>query len=153
MTKWAKTPFTNLDAAHRHSQGMGLEPGPLKTKGEYRFFRLVAGSVMTVLAQKLVGGPVLETVGIKEPEGGVIITGAIASANQEAPASQWTVSPWKKSDEIATFEQAGEYWQQLIANPDNLEVLEIQLYRVGKTEYEYGLDNRGQMWVREITLI
>lgn len=117
------------------------------------FFRILSGTVLTIVAQQEGNERVLETVGTVE---GLASKGFSdeSESSKDSQASGWKVTLWKRTEDSAldTFEQVKEYWEAQIANPENLEMIEIQMYRVGGKEYEYGLDREGNMWERILEL-
>ncbi len=153
MTNWSKTPFNNIRAAHAAAVRSGLNPGPLKKKEDYEFFRILSGSVLTIVAQKEGHERVLETVGTVEGLASKGFSDEVESS-ENSQASGWKVTPWRRTEDPAlnTFEHIQEYWEEQIANPENLEIIEVRLYRIGSKEYEYGLDREGNMWGRVLEL-
>ncbi len=153
MTNWSRTPFNNIRAAHAAAVRSGLNPGPLKKKGDYEFFRILSGTVLTIVAQREGYERVLETVGTVE---GLASKGFSdeTEPSEDSKASGWKVTPWRRTEDPAldTFEHLQGYWEEQIANPENLEIIEVRLYRIGSREYEYGLDREGNMWGRVLEL-
>lgn len=147
MTNWSETHFSNIEEAHNVSESLGLIPGPIIRKGKYRFFKVLSGNILTIITIKDGTTEVLETVGT--------VSAALSEelgVPAAMPISRGRIPPWIRcnAEERGTFEQIHEYWVEQIANPENLEVLDLRLYRAGKFEYEYGLDSDGVMWERKL---
>jgi len=53
-----------------------------------------------------------------------------------------------------TLEEVEAYWREQYVNFDNVEVLTVTLYRIGKDEYEYVEDaNTGEVWARVLSQV
>lgn len=61
MSKWTKTPFETLEAAHQIALKLELNPSSIIDTGRgFRSFQTKEGRQRTIIAQKIEGGPVLE---------------------------------------------------------------------------------------------
>jgi hypothetical protein len=61
----------------------------------------------------------------------------------EFKAGAWEVSHQQ------TLKEVEAYWRRMYVNFDNVEVLQVILYRLGQDEYEYVKDaNTGEVWAR-----
>jgi len=64
----------------------------------------------------------------------------------EPAAPVFKVGPWEESIH-ETLEDVEAFWRKQFVNFDNVEVLDVQVYRIGKDEYAYVADkNTGKIW-------
>jgi len=161
-SEWRKTPFSDLEEAHKAAELMKLCPSAIMTTGAssapstpsssdtIRYFQVVEGRAVTMIAQRLDGGPVLEKT-IKSARG---TKNAIPEQDPSAPRfsdrDRLKAGPWILSDDCETLEDVWARWQREFVNPENIEILQVTLYRVGAEEYEYAQDEKG-IWVRVLT--
>lgn len=146
-SKWSRTPFTSLEAAHRVAEALDLHPSLIKEASDFRSFTTREGRKLLLIAQRVDGtGPVLE----KE-----LPKGTPPSQDPDAPRfdeeSRLKVGPWILREEFEDLQHVRRYYCQQFINPDNLEILKLHLYRIGDDEYEYGLDSAGRVWSRVIS--
>lgn len=137
MSKWQKTPFDSLEAAYAMADKMKLRPSAIAVKDNFRSFTIKEGRKIMLLAQKGGEGPVMEKV-IKElpPQEGPFFS----------DADRLQVGPWILSDH-ETLADVGAHWREQFANFDNVEILDVVMYRIGDDEYEYAADDQG-IWQR-----
>ena len=65
--------------------------------------------------------------------------------------AEFLVGPWELS-EHGTLDTVGSHWREQYVNFDNVEILQVTLYRIGQDEYEYSVDkNTGEVWCRVLT--
>lgn len=66
---------------------------------------------------------------------------------------EFKVGAWAAvGPEGATLETVEAYWRKQFVNFDNVEVLAVTLYRIGRDEYEYVVDrNTGEAWCRVLS--
>ena len=140
MNKWETTPFKTLEDARNAYLEMSRDPSPIDTGGKYRSFEVKEGPHVYLVAQKIEGGPVLEKV-ID------IIFGE--PVTDTSPTQNKTAGPWERS-KFSSLADVEEFYREQFVNFDNVEVLTIQLYRIGNEEHEYALDDTG-VWARVIS--
>lgn len=64
--------------------------------------------------------------------------------------AEFLVGSWSPCD-YASLEAVADHWKKEFVNFDNVEILEITLYRIGQDEYEYVVDkNTGEVWSRKL---
>lgn len=142
--KWEDTPFDSIEEARVCAQRMGLCPTAIVEEGGFRFFKLPDGHT---IAQKAEGGVVKERQ--KDIECEIFKPYQPQSPTPElAREPGFESGPWLKPPE-KTFEEVEAKFARVFINPDNLEKLQIVMYRPGDSrEYEYALDGEGVMWLR-----
>ena len=135
MTKWTNTPFKSIQEAHDTANSYDLNPTEISPSEDGRFnsFIVYEGRDTVYIAQALIGGPVREkTVGsrrrVRDPR--------IPVFREE---DRLLAGPWIASD-FVTFDDVREHWRTQFINPDDVEVLQIVLYRIDEFEYEYVID-------------
>ena len=137
---WTDSRWSTLAAARAHYQQLGPS-----TKHKFTF----EGSV---LVAKYPNGDVYEY--RQAQDGGRVQQRALQSAKgrdlkpYERPEAKFKVGPWELSAQ-ASLEEVEEHWKVQYVNFDNVEVLQVTLYRIGRDEYEYVVDvNTDEVWCR-----
>ena len=147
-TDWTDTPFKTIEEARKLAAQMGSKPTAIitnRTKG-YRYFQISEGRKQIVIAQAVMGGPVKERCkrSKKAP---------LPLQDPNVPTfgdnDRLLVGPWVPSRH-ASLGEAETHWKDTYVNFDNVEVLEIVLYRVGGDEYEYVAAPSG-VWQRVLS--
>jgi len=66
--------------------------------------------------------------------------------------AEFLAGPWSPCEYASSsLEAVREHWKKEFVNFDNVEVLEVTLYRIGKDEYEYLVDkNTDEVWTRKL---
>jgi len=223
MPKWDKTPFKTIKSAHRVAVRLEMQPSTVITDKGFRTFQMKEGRTITVIAQRVEGGPVLEKrllkgkkskIPLQDPnapkfsEEDRLLTGPWTTSayktfeavrehysalgpstkHREAFSGELLVVDYPDGDVIEYRQQAGHmveqrmlfsaqgrylapyskaeflaacwklseyedfdavtaYWKAQFVNFDNVEVLEIVMYRIGRDEYEYFKNQEG-IWSR-----
>jgi len=66
-------------------------------------------------------------------------------------AVEFQVGPWEQSIH-KNLEVVEIHWRKKFVNFENVEALDVKLYRIGKDEYEYVQDiNTGEVWCRKLS--
>ncbi len=148
MAGWQDTPFKSIEQAHGMATKMGLSPSAIvEQEGGMRSFQIKEGRRVSVVAQRMAGGPV------KEKQ---LARGAPAPPLQDpnAPrfsdADRYQVGPWVRLD-FSDLEVALEHLLSQFVNPDNVEQLEMVLVRIDDDEYEFYESSSGQVWERVLS--
>lgn len=141
MAKWDATPFKTLEQAHKTAEKMGLFPGEIITKGEYKFFQLSEGRKVTTLARHILGGPVKERTEKKAKR--------YRDPRPTDVHREWVVGKWIRTDH-KSLEDAEAHYKEAFINPENVEVIRVIMFRDKDRETEYAAD-RGGVWTRVIT--
>jgi len=222
MSKWKRTPFSKIEAAHKVALRLGLQPSVITdTGGGFKCFQIREGRQKALIAQKHTGGPVLEKripqsqeTGIPQQDSSVegrLLSGPWTISSHRTledvkdhyrgigPASRHSISfegelltiqypppaqdeyeyrqpvagpvearvlcpaekqfldlyerprfyagPWAKSN-LRTLAEVEAFWKSKFDNFDNVEVLHITLYRIGRDEYEYLQEGLSTVWSR-----
>lgn len=147
---WEKTPFQTLEGAHRTAVKFELNPSSIIDTGQgYRSFQTKTGRSVSIIAQKMGGGPVREKRLPKGKKSDLPLQDP--NAPQFGEKDRLLAGPWTDSDHV-TLDAVEAYWRKQFVNFDNLEVLDVKLYRVGRDEYEYALDvNTNKLWCRVLS--
>lgn len=138
MSKWENTPFKTIREAHDTATALGLNPTVVTRSEDERFDSFIIYEKHTVVyvAQAVAGGPVREKITkskrrVRDPR--------IPTFKEK---DRLLAGPWILSDHT-TLEEVEASWRELYLNFDNVEVLQVVLYRIGADEYEYVQDASG----------
>jgi len=65
--------------------------------------------------------------------------------------AEFKVGPWELCDQQSP-EEVEAFWRERYVNFDNVEVIDVRLYRIDEDEYEYATDNpSGELWYRKLS--
>lgn len=142
---WNETPFKSIGEAHKTATKYELNPSPIAEKDGFHSFTTTEGNQVFLIAQAVAGGPVREKEFKKRGKD------RYRPPKQEGPyyieQDRMLVGPWMRSKDHQTLEDVEAHYRSVFVNFDNVEVLQVTMYRIDDCEYEY-YDDGKDVWVR-----
>jgi len=146
---WTQTPFGTIEEAHATAKKFQLKPSTITVRaGRFRSFTFGEGQTIRLMAQREEGGPVLERE-LSRKQGLAQHYNAPGVPSWKAE-DRLRAGPWNQSS-YTSLEEAADHYRSQFANPDNVVMLEVVLFRLNRDEYEYALDSKGVVWSRVIS--
>lgn len=141
---WTTSAYKTLDAVRAHYSALGPS-----TKHHIAF----VGELQVV---EYPGGDVVEC---RQQAGHMVEQRALHSAKgrylKPYNDAEFLAAPWSPCDYASSsLDEVEAHWKEKFVNFDNVEVLQVTLYRIGKDEYEYVKDaNTGEIWSRKLSRV